>query len=292
MDYFLYGGCSLEASASNYKVSVEAIGRPLGIKWHELNDWNCCGASISYIGGTEMSVHTLAARNLALAEAQGGYDIVAPCSSCYVIMNRSNREMQEDPRLLTSVNEILAEGNLRYSGKVRARHILDMLVNDIGPEKIKAAVKKPLRGLKVAGYVGCQSVRPFGEYDSKEAPVSMDTLLKALGADAVPFPSKMRCCGSGIFLTEMERGFELINRILGDATSHGAKIIATACPMCQMNLEAYQNKLNQAKGTNYHIPIVFVTQLMALAFGLDYKKDAALDRQFLSPEPYLKSAMA
>ncbi len=290
-DYFLYGGCSLEASASNYLTSINAIGQPLGIKFHELEDWNCCGASISYVGGTEMSVHTLAARNLALAEAQGGYDIVAPCSSCYVIMNRCNREMREDPELLKKVNEILAEGGMKYSGNVNARHVLDVLVNDVGVSKIKSAVKKPLKGVKVAGYVGCQSVRPFGEYDSKEAPVSMDLILHALGAEAVKFPTKMRCCGSGIFLTEMDKAFDLIDRILGDALSHGAQIISTACPMCQMNLEAYQKKLNQAKGTHYEIPIVFISQLMALAFGLDYKKDAALHQQFVSPEPILKSAM-
>lgn len=291
-DYFLYWGCSLEASASNYLISINATGDPLGMKFHELEDWNCCGASISYIGGTEMSINTLAARNLALAEAQGGYDIVAPCSSCYVILNRTNREMQEEPETLKKVNEILAEGGMKYSGSINARHLLDVLVNDVGVDKIKATVKKPLSGVKVAGYVGCQSVRPFGEYDSKENPVSMDKVLQALGADPVTFPTKMRCCGSGIFLTEMEKSFELIDRILGDATAHGAQIISTACPMCQMNLEAYQKKLNQAKGTNYEIPVVFISQLMALAFGLDYKKEAALNRQFISPEPVLKDAMA
>ena len=287
MDYFLYGGCSLEASASNYLISTEAVGKALGMKYHELKDWNCCGASISYVGGTEMGVNTLAARNLALAEAQGGYDIVAPCSSCYIILNRVNREMQEDPELLAQVNEILAEGRMKYSGKIKVRHVLDVLVNDIGAEKIKAAVKKPLTGLKVAGYYGCQTVRPYGEYDSKEAPVSMDTVIKALGAEAVKFPSKVRCCGSGIFLTEMDKGFELVDRILGDAISHGAELVSTACPMCQMNLEAYQKKVNLARGTNYNIPVVFITQLMSLAFGLDYKKDAALNRQLISAEQVL-----
>ena len=291
MDYFLYWGCSLEASASPFLISVQSMAKKLGINFHELEGWNCCGASISYIGGTEMSVHTLAGRNLALAEAQGGYDIIAPCSSCYVIVNRSNREMLEDPELLGKVNVALAEGGMKYNGNIKVRHVLDLLINDVGEDAVKAAVSKPLSGIKVAGYVGCQSVRPFGEYDSKEAPVSLDRIIRALGAEAVPFPSKMRCCGSGIFLTEMQRGFDLIDRILGDAVAHEAQLIATACPMCQMNLENYQKKLNKARGTNYRIPIVFITQLMAAAFGMDPKRNAALHRMFISPEPVLKSAI-
>ena len=292
MDYFLYQGCSLEASGIHYMISLEAVGKALGLHFKEIEDWNCCGASISYVGGNELSVEVLAARNLALAEAQGGLDIVAPCSSCYIVLNKVNHKLKEDPELLAKVNEVLAEGNLRYSGKMNVRHILDVLFNDVGLEKIKAAVKKPLRGLKVAGYVGCQTVRPYGEYDSVEKPTVQDQILTALGAEAVPFPKKMRCCGSGLFLTELEKCYVLARDILEDAQSHGGQIISTACPMCQMNLEAYQKRMNKALGTNFNIPVVFVTQLMAVAFGLDAKKDGALDRLLISADPYLKAIAA
>ena len=292
MEYFLYWGCSLEASAKHYLVSTNAIGKVLDIRFKEIEDWNCCGASISYIGGNELSVDVLAARNLALAEAQGGQDIVAPCSSCYVILNRVNREIQQNPEHLKIVNEILAESNLHYSGKLKIRHILDVLVNDVGLDRIKSSVKKPLNGVKVAGYVGCQTVRPYGEYDSNESPTSMDALINVLGAEAVKFPTKMRCCGSGIFFTEPESGYELVDRILGDALSHGGRIVATACPMCQMNLEVYQRKINKARGTNYDIPIVFITQLMALAFGLDVKEGAAFNYNIIPPEAVLNTALA
>ncbi|MBI5603071.1 MAG: CoB--CoM heterodisulfide reductase iron-sulfur subunit B family protein [Deltaproteobacteria bacterium] len=292
MDYFLYQGCSLEASGIHYMISLEAIGKVLGLHFKEIGDWNCCGASISYVGGNELSVDVLAARNLALAEAQGGMDIVAPCSSCYIVLNKVNHKLKEDPELMAKVNEVLAEGNLKYSGKLKVRHILDVLYNDVGPDKIKAAVKKPLKGLKVAGYVGCQTVRPYGEYDSVEKPVIQDRILEALGAEAVPFPKKMRCCGSGLFLTELEACFDLARDILEDAQSHGGQIISTACPMCQMNLEAYQKRMNKALGTHFNIPVVFITQLMAVAFGLSPKKDAALDRLLIPAEPYLKVAAA
>ena len=288
-DYFLYSGCSLEASGVHYLISLEAVAKPLGINLKEIPDWNCCGASIAYVGGNELSVEVLAARNLAIAEANGGLDIVAPCSSCYIVLNKVNHKLQEKPALLAEVNEVLAEGGLKYSGRIKVRHLLDVLFHDAGPDKIKSLVKKPLNGLKVGGYVGCQTVRPFGEYDSVEQPTVQDRLIQALGAEAVPFPNKIRCCGSGLFLTELDHCYELARDILKDAIDHGAQIISTACPMCQMNLEAYQKKINKALGTNFNIPVVFITQLMAVAFGLG-NKAAALDRLLISAGQVLKAA--
>lgn len=291
MKYFLYWGCSLEASGSNYLESLKPVAEVLGLEFEELEDWNCCGASISYIGANDLSIKVLNARNLALAEAQGGYDIVAPCSSCYIQMIKVNHEIQEDESLNAKINEILREGGLNYTGSTRVRHLLDVLYHDVGPEKIKAKVKKPLSGLKVAGYVGCQTVRPYGEYDSVERPISHDAILKAIGAEPVVFPKKMRCCGSGIFLTEMEYCMPLVKDILEDATNHGAQIISTVCPMCAMNLEAYQHRINKALGTSFDVPVVYLTQLMAVAFGLDMKTEAALDRNYIPPEVILKKAV-
>ena len=210
MKYFLYWGCSLEASGANYLASLKPVFKMLNIQFEELEDWNCCGASISYIGANDLAIKVLNARNLAIAEANGGYDIIAPCSSCYIQMVKVNHEIQEDKELAAKVNEILAEGDLKYNGTVKVRHLLDVLYNDVGVEAIKAKVVKPLNGLKVGGYVGCQSVRPYGEFDSVEKPVTHDRLIEALGAEAVPFPKKMRCCGSGIFLTEMEYCMHLV----------------------------------------------------------------------------------
>ncbi len=291
MKYFLYWGCSLEASGSNYLESIRPVSKILGLEFEEIDDWNCCGASISYIGANDLSIKVLNARNLALAEAQGGYDIVAPCSSCYIQMVKVNHEIQENEDLKAKINAVLKEGGLNYTGSIRVRHLLDVLYHDVGPEKIRSHVKKPLRGIKVAGYVGCQTVRPYGEYDSVERPISHDAILQALGAEAVPFPKKMRCCGSGIFLTEMGYCMNLVKDILEDALNHGAEIISTVCPMCAMNLEAYQHRINKVLGTNFDVPVVYLTQLMAVAFGLDMKVDAALDRNYIPPEVVLKKAI-
>ena len=290
MKYFLYSGCSLEASASSYLISVESVCKALGMELREIEDWNCCGASISYIGANQLSQIVLNARNLALAEAQGGYDVIAPCSSCYVVMNQANRELEEDPALMEKVNSVLAEGNLKYNGSVKVRHVLDVLYNDVGVEKIKDRVKKPLKGVKVGGYVGCQTVRPFGEYDSVERPVVMDRIIEALGAEAVDFSHKIKCCGSGIFLTELDYGYELVGDILESATSKGAKVMTTACPLCQLNLDVYQERVNKALGRKYDIPVTFITQLMAVAFGLDPNKDACLDRNIIPVEKALRAA--
>jgi heterodisulfide reductase subunit B2 len=292
MKYFLYWGCSLEGSGANYLSSINPVGKALGLEFEELEDWNCCGASISYVGANDLSIKVLNARNLALAEARGAHDIVAPCSSCYIQMVKVNHEIQEDEETRKKVNEALAEGGLNYKGTVKVRHLLDVLYHDVGIEKIKKMVMKPLNGLKIAGYVGCQSVRPYGEYDSVEKPVVQDLILEALGANAVKFPKKMRCCGSGLFLTEMAHGFNLVKDILDDAIAHEAQLISTVCPMCAMNLEVYQPRINKALGTDFDMPIVYVTQLMAVAFGMDMKRDAALHCNIIPPEGILKAALA
>jgi heterodisulfide reductase subunit B len=291
MKYFLYWGCSLEGTGANYLKSLEPVGEALGLEFEEIEDWNCCGASISYVGARDLAIKVLNARNLALAEAKGNDDIIAPCSSCYIQMLKVNHEIQEDEDLARKVNTALAEGGLNYKGTIKVRHLMDVLYHDVGVDKIKEKVVKPLNGLKVAGYVGCQSVRPYGEYDSVERPNVQDKLLQSLGAEAVPFPKKMRCCGSGILMPEMDHCTELVKNILEDAVNHGAEMVSTVCPMCAMNLEIYQERVNKAHGTDFDMPVVYLTQLMAAAFGMDLKKGAALDYNIIPPETALKSAM-
>ncbi len=291
MKYYLYWGCSLEGTGANFLLSLRPACEALGMEFEEIEDWNCCGASVSYAGASDLAIKVLNARNLALAEAKANYDIVAPCSSCYIQMIKVNHEIKEDPAVLKQVNECLAEGDLKYKGTIKVRHIQDVLYNDVGVDKIRERVTNSLDGLKVAGYVGCQSVRPYGEYDSTVKPIVQDRLLEALGAEAVPFPKKMLCCGSGIFLPEMDYCLELVKTILEDALNHGAKMVSTVCPMCAMNLEMYQDRINKKYGTQLDVPIVYLTQLMAAAFGMDLKRDAALNRNVIPPEGILKEAI-
>ena len=144
MKYFLYWGCSLEGSGANFLVSLKPPCEALGMEFLEIEDWNCCGASVSYAGASDLAIKVLNARNLAIAEAEGGYDVVAPCSSCYIQMIKVNHEIKENPKLLEEVNTCLAEGGLKYKGDLNVRHLQDVLYNDIGVDKIKEKVVKPL----------------------------------------------------------------------------------------------------------------------------------------------------
>jgi len=285
--YFLYWGCSLESSGANFLVSLKPVAKKLGMEFKEIEDWNCCGASVTYVSANDLSLKVINARNLAIAEKNGSFDIVAPCSACYMQLNKVNYEMNEDPKLAKDINTCLAIGSLKYNGSLKVRHILDVLYNDIGIETVKQMSVKPLQGIKVAAYVGCQTTRPYGEYDSVEQPVVHDKMIEALGAEAVPFPKKMRCCGSGIFLPEIDNCLPMVKDILENAISNGAQIISTVCPMCAMNLESYQKTINKTFGTSFKIPVVYLTQLMAIAFGMDPKTEAALHYNIIPPEGIL-----
>ena len=164
MKYFLYGGCSLEASGKNYMVSLEPVCEALDMEFEEIDDWNCCGASISYAGGNELSIKALNARNIAIAESTGGYDIVAPCSSCYIQMIKTNHELKENEQLRNQINEILKEGNLSFKGSVNVRHIMDVLHNDVG---IESSISIPMKCQNHSlGYPKTWTTQAAGRYGS------------------------------------------------------------------------------------------------------------------------------
>jgi heterodisulfide reductase subunit B2 len=271
-NYTYYPGCCLSSTgyAKAFGLSAEAVNKILDIKFDILEDWNCCG-STPYSSLDEIASFCLTARNLALAEKKG-LDMVAPCSSCYVSLSRTNLYMKKYPEIKAKIDEALAAGGLEYHGNIRVRKVLDVYVNDIGFDIIKSKVKKPLTGLKVAPYYGCQEVRPRLGFDDTENPQSMDKLVASLGAEPVPFPLKAQCCGSSLIISEEATALELIKKLLDSAISNGAEVMVTGCPLCQMNLDAYQSRVNKKFKTNYHLPILFITQLMGVAYGIDNKQ--------------------
>jgi heterodisulfide reductase subunit B len=265
--YTYFPGCSAsEGGAKAYNWSARAVSRLLDIDLAELEDWNCCGSTPS--GAVdELGAYCMAARDLALAEKKG-LDMVTPCSACYVIFNRTNTYFNGYPRFKDRVNEALAAGDLQYDGTVRVRHMLDVLTTDIGCEAIKSKVTKPLNGLKVAPYYGCQVVRPNFGFDHPEYPQSLDRLVASLEAEPVPFPLKTRCCGGSLIISEEDVALELIHKLLDSASSNGAECLVTVCPLCQTNLDVYQSRVNKKFKTSYKLPVLFFTQLMGIAFGL------------------------
>jgi len=275
MKYGYYPGCSLERNASAYHQSTLAVAEPLGIELSEVEDWNCCGAT-EYFSINLLPAYALVARNLALASQQPeNGQLVAPCSACFLNLTKTDRYMLDSPQLAEQVNQALEAGGLHYKpGSVRVRHLLDIVVNDVGYDVVAARVSRPLKGLRVAPYYGCLIVRPGYQsmFDDPEYPTTLDKLLEVLGAEVVDFPLKAHCCGGHMTQISQPVAFELIRRLLKNAADYEADVIATLCPMCQLNLDAYQDGVNSLFKTNYYIPILYFTQLMGLAFGMPATK--------------------
>ena len=269
--YILYPGCSMESSAKAYMESMNTILEPLDLRFEEIDDWNCCGAT-EYLGINLIPAYALIARNLALASKQmnGTRTVVAPCSACYLNLAKADYYMQERPSFGEKVNEALEAGGLSYvPGALDVRHLIDVLVHDVGLDAIRNAVVRPLKGLKIAPYMGCMLPRPDYQHrwTDHEHPTELDDLLRALGADVIDYPLTTECCGGHMTQIGPETAFELIRRLVADADERHADLMVTVCPMCQMNIDAYQNEMNHHFGTDYHMPILFFTQLMGLAFG-------------------------
>ena len=279
--YSFYPGCSSQkgASASNYLVSVEAMCEELDVELNEIPDWNCCSASIGYCGGGELSRLALSARNIALSEQYNtGQDIVATCAACWLATRETKERLEDDDGLMAETNQALAEAGLKLRNETRIRHMVEVLVEDIGYEEMGRHVTRPLEGMKIAGYVGCQTNRPFGiEGESFENPMYLDKLTETLGAEPVEdYDKKVSCCGGALAFSEPEKSQALIKDIIEAACDGGAEMIVTPCPVCQMNVEIYQDQINATYGTKFKMPVAYYSTLMAVAYGKSAKQ-AGLD---------------
>jgi heterodisulfide reductase subunit B2 len=228
-----FPGCSLKGSGRAYEESLLPVFQALGVELEELDDWNCCGAT-AYMSVSDDAAYVLAARNLALAD-QKKQDLVAPCSACYLVLNKCQHAAADYPNVATQIREAVQRDGLTFRGTTKVRHPLDILINDIGLDAIKKRVTHPLKGFKVAPYYGCQIVRPFATFDDQHNPVTMDKLFKALGAEVVPYPLKTRCCGGSLTGTVTEVGQNMSYVLLREAMRRGANVLATTCPLCQFN---------------------------------------------------------
>jgi heterodisulfide reductase subunit B len=290
MNYTYYPGCSQEVSTRAYDLSARAVAVALGLGFVELHDWNCCGTSPSY-SLRDVSTFALNARNLALAEKQNpGCDLVTICNGCLGIMDKTNRRLAKDVDLRRRVGEALAVIDLEYGGSVKVRHLLEVLVNDLGQEAIEEKVTRPLEGLKVAPYLGCAFSRPSG-IDDLEFPTALDDLLTWTGAEVVNYPLKAACCGGILMMSDQkEVALKLVRDLLADAVQRGASCLATACPLCHLNVEAYQGQLNARYGTKFSIPVLFFTQLLGVSLRLS-REELGLGMELVSAEALLAPHM-
>jgi len=282
--YAYFPGCSLEKMALSYHDSALETTRILGIELEELDDWNCCGAT-TYFHLDEILANTLVARNLAMAEKQN-LDFVAPCSACYKNAYFTNKYMKEDADLAEHINYALEADDLRLSGNLSVHHLIEIFVDEIGLDAIKDKVSIPLNGLRIAPYYGCQIVRPRKNGENIENPQFFEELLTAIGADPVDFAYKTRCCGGSLLLTNRRAALAMIRVLLQNTLDSGAEVIATTCPLCQVNLECYQTQVNEEFGTKYSMPVVYFTQLLGLAIGSPPRK-LGFGKELISATPFL-----
>lgn len=277
--YAYYPGCTLHSTAREYDVSARAVCKQMGIELQELEGWTCCGASSAHTTN-EMLATTLPARDLRSAEATG-LPLAVACAMCFNRLKHTEHALAD---------KAVADRTARALGgplanKTEVVHLLQIL-----DERRKSmTITRPLKGLKVASYYGCLLVRPqeITRFDDPENPQMMDRLMAALGAQPLEWDFKTACCGASLPLSRQDIVVKLSYRILGQARRLGADCVAVACPMCQMNLDAYQNEMGKQYGLKMDMPVLYFTQIAGLAMGIS-PGALDLDKHFTDPMPMLK----
>ena len=285
MAYGYYPGCSSHGTAKEFDTSTKKICEILGIQLEEVDDWNCCGASPAHATSEELSL-ALPLRNLALAEKQGLDSIMSTCSACYNRLKVAHETFKESPETLSRISDIVGEP---YNKTLKVTHLLDLLSKEYGVEKIKEKVVKPLTDLKAVSYYGCLLTRP-PEYvtidPDPENPMIMDNVIEALGAEAPDWSHKTECCGASLALSRTDIVVRLSGEILKAARFADADCIIVACPLCYANLDMRQSQISSRHGTDYSLPIIFISELIGIALGIGYE-ELGLDKHMVSAKSLL-----
>lgn len=281
MEFGYYPGCALHGSSNDYEKSVRACLNALDVYLTELNDWVCCGATAAHSLNHLLSL-ALPARNLAIAERDGLHEVLAPCPMCSMELLKTKRSLTQNGALRKRIGEIV---ELPVEGKTEIINLIQIFQR-VGVDALKAAVKKPLAGVKAACYYGCLLTRPpkAVQFDDPEQPQSMETILAALGAEAVSWNYKTECCGAGMTMANEETVLDLANKILGGAAAAGANCIVVACPMCHVNLDMKQADVERRHAARHGLTIYYLSDLVGLALGLS-PSDLAIDKHFVVNPP-------
>lgn len=277
-----YPGCSLHSTSPEFNSSVKAVCEALELKLIEPTGWMCCGSSAAHKADPEVALR-LPMENLSLIEQSGFHEVTMPCAACYNRHKVVQYEIRHHDQRRREVEKAIGYS---YQDSVQVNTLMQSMLQHIGTEKIAARVKKPLTSLKVVSYYGCLLTRPpqVTEAEHPENPTEMDELMKALGADVRDWSYKTVCCGAANSLTRPDVVVKLSSALVQHAQQAGADVIAVACPLCHLNLDARQFQMGLEQAT----PVMFFTQLMAVAFGLP-EKAASLNKNLVDPRPLLRS---
>ncbi len=280
-----FPGCTLNTKGKGFDRSVREALAALGVELEELPDWNCCGASFPLLVDNVLDLAG-PARVLVAASAQGD-KLATACTTCYNVLKRTNRVIRLDRDRRERLNYFIEAD---YQGQVEVMDVLQILRDEVGFEEVKAKVQKSLSGLKVACYYGCMVLRPPAEvaYDDPENPHALDELMASLGAEPVLWGGKVECCGNYLVAIKPELAMEMSYRIISSAYRAGAEVLVTNCPLCQFNLDRWQRDLVVKKGGFRPLPVLYFTQLLAIALGLDPTR-YELEKHYVDPKPLLKA---
>jgi heterodisulfide reductase subunit B len=283
LKYTFYPGCSLHSTAREYRESMEAVCSALGVELVELPDWVCCGSTPAHATDEKLAL-ALTLENLSRA-ASLGRDVVVACAACFNRLRIANLAVRNDPAVRKEMEEIIGRP---YDGCVNVRHILEVLIRDVGLARIREKVNRGLEGLKVASYYGCLLARPreISIFEDPEDPRLMDECLESIGAEPIEWPYKTECCGAAYSITNPAMALRLTGDILSMAREAGAECVAVACPLCQSNLDLRQEDIERQRGETLDLPIFYFTQLIGMALNLP-QRSLGLHRLVVNPESIL-----
>jgi len=265
--YLMFLGCAIPYRVSAYEISARKILQKLGVELVEMPEFNCCGLPMDPVSHEMMLI--LAARNLALAE-QKGLNILALCPGCAGTLKKVNKMLKEDKALREEINRHLKEAGLEFKGTVEARHLMQALIEDVGLEKIKKAVVKPLTALKVAEHNGCHILRPkeFIGFDDPEDPKTLKTLIEATGATCLDYMDETECCGAPSVGVNDKIALQLARDKLNHIKSVEAQALITICPFCHIMYDTNELRIEKMFTETYGIPVLHYPQLLGLAMGI------------------------
>jgi len=272
MKLAVFWGCRILTSQYAYEMSIREVFPKLGIELADLREAVCCGDPVKSINN--FAADYLAARALALANETGLKDLLVPCSRGHFVLSEVNDSLTKDETRKRKITDLLKGEELSYDPNVKIWHVIDFLHDRVGLEKIKKALEKPFKGLKLASHVGCQTVRysDLGRVDDAENPRKLDELINVLGAETVDYPEKLDCCGAALTYSHLDAALSLAGSKIKALQDLAVDGLVVSCPACQMMLDAKQKDAGTAVGAKLNLPVVYYTQLLGLALNIEEEK--------------------
>jgi len=264
--YLLFLGCTVPYRVSSYEVSARKVLNSLGVELVEMPEFNCCGLPMDIVSHDLML--GLSARNILLAEREG-LNILTLCNGCFGTLNKTNKMLKEDKETLEKIEEYLKPSGMKFKGTIEVKHLIHVLSEDVGYDKIKDAVKRPLTNIRVAQHTGCHILRPAKQIgkDDPENPTILKNLIKLTRAECLNYMGETECCANPIIGVNEEIPFALAKEKLGNIRGVGAQALITVCPFCHIMYDANQSRIERAFNEKFNVPVLHYTQLLGVAMG-------------------------